>query len=218
MAQTNVTPLTQNDNNALFKILENKMSDKDINKVIDFANKKSFYYGLKDSPLNRPTLSKVVSLLVFIVCIGIFAVHPLFFADKANITNLANGIVEDALQRGWVPPVTSFVFTAKITDMWSDAGQTKQVLEITDNNWRLLVKEDILNGYGKATFWKIWENLTLANEDKDSIMQMSRLALEENMKSSIKDFLDNSLEYDNLLPELDKFNYGVDTLINGNTN
>lgn len=217
MAQT-TTPLTQNDNNALFKILENKMSDKDINKVIEYANKKSFYYGLKDSPLNRPTLAKVVSLLVFIACIGLFAIHPLFFADKANVTNLANSIVDESLARGWVPPVTSFSFAAKITDMWSNNGETKQILEISDSNWKLLVKEDIINWYGKATFGKLWENLTLANEDKDAIMQMSRLALEENMKSSIKDFLDNSLEYDNLLPELDKFNYGVDTLINGNTN
>ena len=59
--------LSQQDISQIQKILSDKMSDKAMNKVIDQANKASFYYDLQDSPLNRPTLAKVLALGVMLM-------------------------------------------------------------------------------------------------------------------------------------------------------
>lgn len=206
--------LTPQDNNLLAKILEDKMSEKDINKVIDLANKKSFYYGLKDSPLNRPSLAKVASLWVFIFCMWLFAIQPLFFADKANVENLSNELVESSLSRGGIPPVSSFKFSVNVKDAGIEWGNIKQTVEIVDSHGQTLAKSDLVNGYWTAVFGKLSESLQISSEDREKIMNMSRFELEDDKKALIKDFLDNALEYSSFIPEIKSVDYGVDTLIN----
>lgn len=140
--------LTQADNAALQKLLEDKMSDRAVNRIIDRANKESFYYDLKDSPLNRPTIAKVLTLVVLFFCMGFFVIYPLFFADKAKIIDLANSEVNAQIERGGMPPISSFTFSATVKDFAEPgSGETKNVLEITDANGEILSKVDLVNGF-----------------------------------------------------------------------
>lgn len=211
--------LSQQDISQIQKILSDKMSDKAMNKVIDQANKASFYYDLQDSPLNRPTLAKVLALGVMLMSFWISVIYPLFFAEKANLTSLANKTVESQISRWGMPPISSFTYNVNLKD-YAEQGtnEKKLVLEVTDTQWNLLSKVDIVNGFGKATFGKLSDTLVISKADRDKIMNLSRYELEEDKKESIKELLDSALQYDKTKPDFKSIDYGVDVIINGSTN
>lgn len=206
-------PLQKDDIDKLTWLLAWKISDASINKLVDQANKASYYYELKDSPFNRPTTWKLFALLVFIFCAWIFVFKPLFFADSWNVTDLVNTSISEKVKLGWLPPLSSFQYDVYIKDVQN--APEKKVFELVDSRWNIMARTDVVNGFWSAIFGNLGNNLSLT-KDLD-IANLTNGELSEDKKDNIKEILSSWLRYDIYTPKFNSFDYGgTDPIINGN--
>jgi len=203
--------LQKDDIDKLTSILNGKVSDRAINRIIDQANTASFYYELKDSPFNRPTTWKVFALLVFLFCSALFVIQPLFFWKNWQITDIVNKNINETVELWWLPPLTSFTYDIYIKDVVDNSE--KKVFELVDLRWNIMARTDIINWYGSAIFWNLWNWLEV-KKDLD-IITTANGVLAEDMKENIKEILTSWLRYDIYIPEFKSFDYWTDNIING---
>ena len=202
--------ITRDDTDQISNILSWKISDGKINKIIDTINKESFYYDLKDSPFNRPTVAKVFSLAIFLVCVYFFIVNPLFFTKSASVTTLVNQQIVNDVKYWQLPPVSSFEYQVYLKNTSNNGDNF--VLQIADKKGNIISKADIINWYWTAIFGSLGGQYQLKNDI--NLINTTKWELEIDKRENIKDLIQNWLKYDIYTPKFESIDYWVDTIIN----
>lgn len=191
-------------------LLSWRISDKELNSIIERINRATFYYEMKDSHFNRPTVWKLFALLVFVFCFSVFVVQPIFFSETKSVLSIIENDVAQTVKDGWLPPLSSFKYQVSVKNVGDSS--MKNVLEILDMKGNLISRADMENNYGTAIFGTIGSSTSLW-KDAD-ILNDSVAVLSEDKKSSIKEILDKWIRYDAYVPKFESMDYWVDALIN----
>jgi len=203
-------PIQKDDLDKITGILSWKLSEPAINRIIEKINKDSYYYELKDSPFNRPTVWKLFSLAVFAFCSFIFVIQPLFFWKSSSIVDIWNKSINESVALWWLPPLTSFEYQVFLKEVPNKEWQ--QLFELTDQRWNVFARTDIINWYWKAIFWKLSNGMELTSDNE--LINITNWELTADKQESIKEILKNWLKYDIYTPKFNSIDYWVDQIIN----
>jgi len=199
--------ITDADYVQIVNILDNKIPQNQINKIITKIQKASDLQDFWDSPYTRPTFTKVLLLFILILSSLIWLVYPVYniLLSDDSIKRSREAILEN---RGWLTN-KDFSFELEITKTtnWHDEvrlydWRSKELLAVSDliNNKSFLVSTK-MNGFNIST-------------TEERILKTSNVDLSEDIRKDVIKIINNNLNVKDTYMDFKSIDFWLDTLIN----
>lgn len=188
-------------------VLENKIPQEKIRKILMEIKKASDLQDHGDSPYTRPTFSKLLLLFILIITVVIWLIIPVYnliFSSTWTSTATAK-IIEERKQ----PLNTSFSFTAVVEKTLDD----KDVISLYDKNWlELLAKADLENNKALLLSSKI-DGSTIKTSELQ-MLKSTNADLSEDIKEDVLDMINKNIRVNDSYLDFKNIDFWVDQIIN----
>lgn len=199
--------ITDADYTRVANILDWKVPQDSIQKIIMSIQKASDLQDYWDSQYTRPTFTKVILLIVLAISSFVWLLFPVY---KVLLSNDEIKVQKDLLleTRNWLTN-RNFAFQMKIqnTTTWSP-----QVVLYDENGTNVLAKSSLINNEAfliseKTNSWELWW-------DEKRIIKISNVDLSEDIRQDVINVVNNNINVKDTYMDFQPIDFWVDTLIN----
>jgi len=197
------------DQKKLIDVLEWKMPQDKIQKIILLAHKYASYQINDNSTFNRPTFLKVVTLIFLILFFILWAVMPIKNLLTSSIgKNMNIEIAKIEAERNKITG-DKFAYNVEIVE---NLNWQKSII-FYDNKWKkMLAKSDLINN--KAYVVSTQKDKFKYPDSEKTILTTANSTLSEDIKEDVYWLLKNNFSVDDTYLEFKNIDFWVDEVVN----
>lgn len=206
--------LTRSDREKIIELLENKVPDSHVNKIMNQIDVSTTYFAHWDSLFNKPTFGKILIIAMLLFVMFKFMISPIFLGGNTSIDQIRKTMLKEARELWAKPWLINFAASIKVEqpNEWKKEyivslkdKKTWDVISKTDVFW----EEDALLILSKSWAW------SLEKED-DFLTNISNIKINRDQSEIIKKIMLENIEVPKYKTHFESIDYWVDTLLNWN--